>query len=220
VSAEQFLRQRGVRIFVNGSYMLPNWYDCEGRLRAFACRTTRVSPFRMIVDVPVVGKVGDRLTSYFKEFGKFEGCISDTMERSFLLELEMTRAMRERLADKLVWLEKKQADPNVADTRRHSRFIPPNSHTTLTLADGSIHNCFIIDLSLSGVAVSSEIEPSIGMPLAIGGCIGRVVRTFRNGFAVKFVQAHAKLTDLTRVISSESAPGRKLRQDAGEGVPA
>ena len=80
-------------------------------MRTFACRTTRVSPFRMIVDVPVVGKVGDRLTSYFRDFGKFEGSISDTMDGSFLLELEMTREMRERMADKLTWLEKKQANP-------------------------------------------------------------------------------------------------------------
>ena len=44
----------------------------SGRLRTFACRTSRVSPFRMIADVPVVGKVGDRLTSYFRDFGHFD----------------------------------------------------------------------------------------------------------------------------------------------------
>jgi hypothetical protein len=27
---------------------------------------------------PVVGKIGDRLTSYFRDFGKFGGHISDT----------------------------------------------------------------------------------------------------------------------------------------------
>jgi hypothetical protein len=36
----------------------------------------------MIV-VPVVGKIGDRLTSYFSEFGEFEGKISDTKNSSF-----------------------------------------------------------------------------------------------------------------------------------------
>jgi hypothetical protein len=222
VSVERFLKQRAVNIAVDGNYTLPNWYDCEGRLRTFTCRTTRVSPFRMIVDVPVVGKIGDRLTSYFRDFGKFAGHISDTMDGSFLLELEMTRPMRERLADKLTWLEKKQADPSLAEARQHPRFVPPNPHTTLTLADGSIHRCFIIDLSLSGVAVASEIQPPVGMPLAIGGCIGRVVRTFQNGFAAAFVEIH-RLADLTRLISRESAPGRTLREDredVGEQVPA
>jgi len=78
VPTQKFLKQRAVRIAVPGEYSLPNWYDPEGRLRRFACRTSRVSPFRMIVDVPVVGKVGDRLTSYFREFGNLDGHISDT----------------------------------------------------------------------------------------------------------------------------------------------
>lgn len=219
MSVERFLKQRAVNIAVDGSYTLPNWYDCEGRLRTFACRTTRVSPFRMILDVPVVGKIGDRLTSYFRDFGKFGGHISDTRDGSFLLELEMTRPERERLADKLTWLEKKQADPSLAEAREHPRFIPPNSNTTLTLADGSIHSCSVIDVSLSGVAVSSEFQPPVGTPLAIGGCVGRVIRTFQSGFAVKFIETH-KLADLTRLISRESAPGRKLREDAAEKVPA
>jgi hypothetical protein len=144
VSVETFLRQRSVRVEALGTYTLPNWYDPQGRLRTFACRTTRVSPFRMILDVPVVGKVGDRLTSYFRDFGKFDGEITDTIAGSFLVELEMTRAMRVRLADKLEWLEKKQKDTNVRDLRRDARFIPNAPHTLLTLADGTLLSCFII----------------------------------------------------------------------------
>ncbi|MET4307833.1 hypothetical protein ABIC01_000811 [Bradyrhizobium sp. RT4b] len=77
---------------MSGSYSLPRWYDCEGQLRTFACRTKRVSPFRMIVDVPVVGKVGERVTSYFQDFGEFQCTISATLKAGFLMELEMTRA--------------------------------------------------------------------------------------------------------------------------------
>lgn len=185
---QDFLNQRAVNVTVDGNYTLPNWYDPQGRLRTFACRTTRVSPFRMIVDVPVVGKVGDRLTSYFRDFGKFEGSISDTMERSFLLELEMSRARREKLSDMLVWLEQKQKNPAIKCVRQHARFVPPNPHSTLTLADGTVHPCFIIDASASGVAVSSPVQPPIGMPLAIGACIGRVIRLLPNGIAIKFVE--------------------------------
>lgn len=185
---QNFLNQRAVNVTVDGHYTLPNWYDPQGKLRTFACRTTRVSPFRMIVEVPVVGKVGDRLTSYFRDFGKFEGSISDTMDRSFLLELEMSRARREKLSDMLVWLEKKQQNPAIKCVRQHPRFVPPNQHSTLTLADGSIHPCFIIDVSASGVAVSSPVQPPIGTPLAIGACIGRVVRLLPNGIALKFVE--------------------------------
>jgi hypothetical protein len=199
VPVQDFLNQRAVNVSVGGSYTLPNWYDPQGKLRTFACRTTRVSPFRMLVDVPVVGKVGDRLTSYFREFGKFEGQISDISAGSFLLELEMPRAMRVRLADKLVWLERKLKDPtSVREERRDTRFIPSAPHSTLTWADGGVTPCFIIDFSAGGVAVSSEAQPSLGTPLAIGACIGRVVRLFPEGFAVKLLEPVHNLQELER----------------------
>jgi hypothetical protein len=56
------------------------------------------------------------------------------------------------------------------------------------MADGTIRSCFVIDMSVSGAAVSAEVQPPIGMPLAIGACVGRVVRLLPDGFAVKFVE--------------------------------
>lgn len=215
MSVDRFLKQRAVNIVCEGSYMLHRWYDPQGKLRTLACRTSRVSPFRMIVDVPVVGRVGDRVTSYFGEFGEFEGNISDTRQGRILLELEMTPEKREWMADKLTWLEKRQKDPRIQDARERARYIPQEPHTTLTLADGSVHGCFIIDVSPSGVAVSSEVQPPVGMPLAVGSCVGRVVRSFATGFAVEFVEKQ-DLNDLSRLIvrhdaeSVEAPPKRAM----------
>jgi hypothetical protein len=210
MSVTRFLRQRAVRILAPGTYTLPNWYDPEGRLRTFACRTTRVSPFRVLLEVPVVGKVGDRLTSYFREFGKLDGHISDTVHGGFLLELEMTRAERARLADKLVWLEKKYKDPSIRDARKDARYVPNSPHSALTLADGSIVPCFVINASMSGAAVSAEIEPLIGTPLAVGSCVGRVIRRFSEGFAVEFAEAMPSLGDLERRVITPPARPRCL----------
>ena len=219
MSTERFLKQRAVKIAVNGHYTLPNWYDPEGRLRTFACRTTRVSPYRMMVDVPVVGKVGDCLTSYFRDFGKLDGHISDTRPGGFLLELDVSYATRERLSNKLTWLEEKQKDPAVIDLRRHPRVVPAHSHSTLTLADGAIHQCFIIDMSVTGVAVSAELQPEIGTPLAIGTCVGRVMRIFAGGFAVKFVE-QLNQNDLDRFvarpITASASAGAKIRSESDD----
>lgn len=199
MSVAEFLRQRAVDVAVNGSYSLPRWYDCEGRLRSFACRTKRVSPFRMIVDVPVVGKIGERLTSYFQDFGEFQCTISATLKAGFLMELEMTRARRAWMSEKLTWLEKKQKDDSIRELRRDARFVPQIAHTVLTLADGSSHPCFIIDVSTAGVAVSSAYDPPVGTPLAVGACVGRVIRKFDEGFAVKFAERQSR-DDLDRLI--------------------
>lgn len=187
MSVETFLKQRAVNVAVLGNYTLPNWYDPQGKLRTFACRTTRVSPFRMMADVPVVGKVGDRLSTYFQDFGKFDASITETQTGRFLIELEMTRPMREKFASKLTWLEKKQKEPSLADLRKDARIIPTTPHSIMTLADGTTQPCLVIDMSPSGVAVSAQLQPQIGTPLAVGACIGRVVRLLPDGFAVKFV---------------------------------
>lgn len=204
MSVEEFLKQRAVEITVGGSYSLHRWYDCEGKLRTFACRTKRVSPFRMIVDVPVVGKVGERLTSYFKDFGEIDATISETMKAGFLMELDMTRARRAWMSEKLTWIEKKQKDASIQELREDARFVLQVSHTVLTLADGQMHPCFIIDVSTSGVAVSSEFDPQIGTPLAVGACVGRVIRKFANGFAVKFAEKQRR-DDLPRLLVRSNA---------------
>jgi hypothetical protein len=225
VSVEKFLKQRAVNISVGGNYTLAKWLDPQGKPRNFACRTTRISPFRMIVDVPVVGKIGDPISSYFGDFGKLEGFISDTMRGAFLLDLEMTGSMREKLASKLTWLEKKQKQPSLLDGRKDARIVPATPHTTMTLADGSIHECFVIDMSISGAAVCAQVQPPIGMPLAIGACIGRVVRLLPDGFAVKFVEQQRR-NDLNRLIirpaPQPSAGGAKAAPQADQArvVPA
>ena len=199
MSVKEFLNQRAVTISVGGQYTLGNWFDPQGKPRTFACRTSRVSPFRMMVAVPVVGRVGDRITSYFGDFGKLEGHISDTTSGSILLELAMTKAMREKFASKLTWLDKKQKNPNMRDGRRQKRIIPESPHSTLTFADGTMRNCFVIDMSTSGAAVSAEVQPEIGTPLAIGACVGRVIRLLPDGFAVEFVEQPNR-ADLERLV--------------------
>lgn len=205
MSVAEFLRQRAVEVNVSGSYSLHRWYDCDGQLRNFACRTKRVSPFRMIVDVPVVGKIGERVTSYFQDFGEFQCTISATLKSGFLMELDMTRARRAWMSEKLTWLERKQKDDSIHELRRDARFVPQASHTFLTVADGTIHPCFIIDVSTAGVAISCEYDPPVGTALAVGACVGRVIRKFDSGFAVKFAEKQQR-DDLVRMIVRQAVP--------------
>jgi hypothetical protein len=113
--------------------------------------------------------------------------------------------MRQGFADKLTWLENKQKEPSIPDLRKDARIIPANPHSTLTMADGATHGCFVIDMSVSGVAVSSPLQPEIGTPLAVGACIGRVVRLLPDGFAIKFVGAQNR-HDLARLMVRTAPP--------------
>jgi hypothetical protein len=192
MSVKEFLNQPAVNIAVAGHYTLAKRFDAQGKPRTFACRTSRISPFRMMVAVPVVGRVGDPIASFFGDFGKLDGHISDTVTGGFLLDLVMTASMREKFASKLTWLDQKQKDPSIRDGRKQPRIIPASPHSSLTFADGTIRSCFVIDMSLTGAAVSADVQPQIGMPLAVGACVGRVVRHLPDGFAIKFVEPQSR----------------------------
>jgi hypothetical protein len=187
MSVTAFLEQNAFDLRLGGRYSLANRLDLSGNRREFACRTSRVSPHQMMISVPVVGAVGERVISYFGEFGKLDGRITDVVKGGFLLDLVVTRSRREQLASKLSWLDRQQKDA-VVDVREQERIVPENPHSTIVLADGSTTTCFVIDMSASGAAVSSELQPEVGTPLAVGRTVGRVIRHFNEGFAVKFVE--------------------------------
>jgi hypothetical protein len=58
----------------------------------------------------------------------------------------------------------------------------------MLFADGTIMNCLILDVSVSGAAISAETIPEIGTVLAIGTIVGRVIRHFKGGFGVRFIE--------------------------------
>jgi hypothetical protein len=169
----------------------------------------------MMVAVPVIGKVGDRITPHFRDFGRLDGFISDTIDGGFLLELDLAKPTREEFASKLSWLVAKQKNPSIGAKRQNPRFIPEYPHSTLTFADGTICGCLVIDMSVSGIAVSANVQPQVGTPLAVGACIGRVVRLLPDGFTVKFVETQNR-EDLDQLIAR--APQTSARMPGGARV--
>src|SRR5262249_3218344 len=82
---------------------------------------------------------------------------------------------------------------NLPEDRRHDRIVPRNPNSVLTFEDGSKVPCRILDLSLSGAAVTSANRPAVGTALALVRVHARVVRHLEEGFALEFV--HAQLPD-------------------------
>jgi hypothetical protein len=180
-------RREDTRVIVNigGRYMLSSKRDEMGNRREFACRALNMSTRAMLVAAPVLGPIGERVITYFGEFGTIDGTIIRLMERSFVMSIKASDSLRERLAAKLSWLEEHKAY-DVPDCRQHRRIVPRRPFSTLTFADGETATCLVIDLSASGVAVSADIVPPLGAVVAVGAVVGRVRRHFAEGFAVAF----------------------------------
>lgn len=168
-------------------------YTLSGRKRqgtgvdVFACRLCSISTRMAVFVAPVIGKVGEGVAAHFEEFGLLRGKIKRQLTAGFAMDIDVEEGERNKLAAKITW-QKKYALNQMPDRREHKRTIPRDPRTHLTLGDGAQLPCFIIDLSPSGVAVSADVQPEIGTPLAVGRVVGRVVRYLDVGFAVQFVE--------------------------------
>jgi len=181
-------RRRDIRIIVSlpGRYWLPDRRDAGGDRQQFACRAINISPRAVALTAPVSGRIGEPVIADIDRLGRLKGAVARLLERGFVISIAADDEERSKLADKIEWLEKhKNFDAH--DQRTSERFIPKQPCSTLILPDGTRVRCLVMDLSVSGAAISSEAHPPIGMVLAIGTVIGRVVRHFAGGFAVKFV---------------------------------
>ena len=123
MSTADLFQHRSIDLTLGGRYSLASRYDIRGSRREFACRTSRVSPYQMHVSVPVLGPVGERVVTYFGDFGSLDGWITDIAEGGFLLNIELPRQRREKFVAQLAWLKKRQDDV-VADARAQRRIVP------------------------------------------------------------------------------------------------
>jgi hypothetical protein len=190
-----------VIVSIAGRYMLANRRNLKGERCQFACRIVKVSLTDMVLAAPVPGQLGERVIVYTEPFGRLHGAITRLMSDGFVISLSATAQTREKLGVKLTWLAKQKDAPELEDGRRHARVVPRNPSATILTADGSTTSCLVIDFSDCGVAVSADLYPDIGTPLAVGKMIGRVVRRFAEGFAVEFL-GKEELPDVERKLAS------------------
>ena len=153
----------------------------------YACRTTSASPSMLVVQAPVRGRVGERVAMRFDQLGILNGSISRVSRDGFHVSVIADEAERQRLAAKINWIKKRsvrQAD----DKRSGARFRPRHPRGVLVIGEHA-HECFIIDLSSTGAALSSSAQPPIGTAVHVGRVTGKIVRYFEGGFGVRFDEA-------------------------------
>jgi hypothetical protein len=183
-------RRDDKRIYVSlpGRYSLGDTANARGDPRLFACRAVIISAYEFALAAPVTAKVGVLVAANIDQLGKLRGSIARVFDLGFAMKIEAGNQEREMLASKIDWIERNK-DFEISDNRTHTRFIPKRPLSLLTLADGSVVPCFVVDISVSGAAVSADIVPRIGTVLAVGKVVGRVVRYIESGFAVQFIEA-------------------------------
>jgi len=169
---------------LSGCYSLSSRRDAGADVvQVFACRLQSISTRSAVLNGPVVGEIGERVATKFDQFPVLAGIISRVFDGGFAIDLVVDDKERTELAAKIDWI-KKNRFKSTKDKRRHKRVMPPNPQSAITLPDGTVLECFVIDVSSSGVAISADTMPSIGTRLAVGRAVGSVARHLETGFAV------------------------------------
>jgi len=178
-------RRNFQRVKVNtlGRYMLANKQE-------FPCQVRDMSPGNLALSGPVAGGIDEVVIVYIDHIGRVEGKIMRVFDGGFAMSINATKRKREKLAAQLTWLANRHT-LNLPEDRRHGREAPTNSSTKVTLDNGQELNAKILDMSLSGAALSFDVKVEIGTLLMVGKIRSRVVRVFEEGVAVEFAKVRA-----------------------------
>lgn len=148
------------------------------------CKVTDLSAGGARILSGVVPPSGTQVVVYIDGFGRFEGSVVRVERDGFAIEFECSANKRERVSKQLenyvsgMPLEKTML-------RRHHRTAKERK-VSFTRANGDIANCKVLDYSLSGVFLATEIRPEIGEFVLIGGVPGRVARHHERGIAIEY----------------------------------
>jgi hypothetical protein len=135
-----------------------------------------------------------QLVAYIQDVGRVEGTVVGPVPGGIRISFQLSSTRRQRLASRLEWSGRPSGP---AEQRRHHREMVKDDKSHITLPDGRVYACEVIDISLSGAALRTAVLPSLGTCLNLGKMRGRVVRYHESGIAIEFL----KLLDRTTLAS-------------------
>ena len=149
------------------------------------CRIKEMNLEKAVILADVEVEEGEHIVAYVDDIGRIEGHVARPEEGRFELRLSLGEAGRQRLAQKIEWVHAKARGEGV-EKRRYERYSPKDARSCITLSDGRCYPCEVIDISVSGASVRSDVLPAVGTPVTLGRTRGRVVRHHSEGFAIEF----------------------------------
>jgi hypothetical protein len=149
------------------------------------CKVLDMSPGGARIGSDVVPANGSQVVIYIDGFGRFEGKVARPVEGGFGIEFACSALKRERVAEQLT-LYLNGGNIEESTLRRHDR-TTTKGMARFTRANGDVVNCEVLDLSLSGVSLITEIRPPVGEFVLIGQMAGRVARHHGSGIGIEFI---------------------------------
>ena len=172
-------RFRRVKLDLPGRLFLPD----QGR--EAPCTILDMSPGGMAVRREIVPGQGSAAVVYLDSFGRFEGQVVRHYQGCFGLAFACTPSERRRIAEQLIlFLNTALNYDSLLDERGRAS---PKSMVRFTRADGQQVDAEVLDISLKGVSLKSEIKPPLGEIVLLAQVAGRVTHHHGDGIVIDFL---------------------------------
>jgi hypothetical protein len=193
---------------LQGCYMLSSRESGgDETVKVFGCRARSISPDMAVLQAPRIGEIGESLALKLNEIGMLRATISRRTPDGFVVDLLVSDAERAALAGRIDWMKRRHLHA-ITDRRENRRWLPRNPHSSMILAGGRQVDCFVVDVSASGAAISADVLPALGHPVVVGALLAKVVRHLECGFAVQFLTVQEP-----RQVEAQLMPPAEERSD-------
>ena len=170
----------GLAGVVFGRFMLPDMSE-------HACQVLDMTNEGATFITSEVPASGLAIVAYLEDLGRVEVKSGAPVPGGFKVLYSYSGARLERLLTRIEWI-KQRTTGGASDQRRHTRFEPKDKASSIVLPDGRVYACEVMDISVSGAAIKTDVMPSIGTYLMVGKMKGQVVRYLENGVGIEFVK--------------------------------
>ena len=167
------------RAILFGRFMLPDSTE-------HPCQVDRLTAEGAVFLTSVEVPTGVGIVAYIDEIGRLEAATGEAVEGGFAVVFQIGQSRRERIASRIRSLQDAAADDDEEIRHRRDPRQGTGSASHISLPDGRVYPCEVIDVSISGAAVKAEVLPALGTSLLLGKMRGRVVRHLENGVAIEF----------------------------------
>ena len=158
---------------------------CAVRAREFPCILLDISPVGAALECAGYLSAEDKIIFYLERLGRFEGTIVARAGIRLSVKFAKSEFSRTKIASKIAhFLETVDDDGSRLRTAPRA---PKHAMSQFMWRDGSVSDCSIIDISLTGASLATQARPRLGDVIHFGTTPARVVRHHASGIGVEFI---------------------------------
>lgn len=179
VSQKERRRHKRIELVLNGRFL-------DEQSEEHPLETNDISCSGAVIKAAFSVPVGANIVCYIDEIGRVAATVTRQTASGFAVNFKAASHKRDKIADRLTWLLNKAA-LGLKEDRTADRHTASGS-VIIACDDGRQLQCTARDISLTGASfVTKGPVPHVGEEITTGNIRGRVVRSERGNFAIRYL---------------------------------